>query len=209
MMCKDIEKMLRYASGKFLNLKLNTNASLLTEKNIHAILSGGVKTVVFSADAAEEPLYSQLRVNGKLERVLKCIDLFHTIRTREYSSLKIITRVSGVRISDEQNLQSMEKVWGNLVDQIAFVQYNPWENIYQSEPNNIGTPCSDLWRRMFVWFDGKVNPCDTDYKSTLEVGNLNEGLSSVWLSEKYQSLRNAHLNKARQVVEPCRRCSVV
>ena len=57
---KNIDKMLEYTEGKFLNLKLNTNASLLNEKFIHAILSGGVKTVVFSADAAEEKLYAKL-----------------------------------------------------------------------------------------------------------------------------------------------------
>lgn len=47
MMAKDITKILNYAKGKFLNLKVNTNASLLTEEKIHALLSGGVKTVVF------------------------------------------------------------------------------------------------------------------------------------------------------------------
>ena len=35
LMCKDIEKMLLYTTGKFLNLKINTNASMLTEKKIH------------------------------------------------------------------------------------------------------------------------------------------------------------------------------
>lgn len=209
LMCRDIDQMLRYTSGKFLNLKINTNASLLTEKSIHAILSGGVKTVVFSADAAEEPLYSSLRVNGKLSHVLKCIDLFHSIRARHYSGLKIITRVSGVKVSDSQNLESMERVWGGLVDQVAFVDYNPWENIYEAEPNNIAAPCSDLFRRMFIWFDGKVNPCDTDYKSTLNMGDVQEGLAVLWQSQKYQELRKAHLNSARGVCEPCRRCSVV
>ena len=83
LLCKEIDEMLRYAAGRFLNLKINTNASLLNEKNIHAILAGGVKTVVFSADAAEEPLYSQLRVNGKLDRVLKNIENFSNIRAKE------------------------------------------------------------------------------------------------------------------------------
>ena len=40
---KDISKMLEYTVGKFLNLKINTNASLLNEEKIHAILSGGGK----------------------------------------------------------------------------------------------------------------------------------------------------------------------
>ena len=37
-------------------------------KKIHAILAGGVKTLVFSADAADEKLYSELRVNGNLKK---------------------------------------------------------------------------------------------------------------------------------------------
>ena len=41
--CQDIEKMLIYTKGKFLNLKINTNASMLDESKCHAILSGGVK----------------------------------------------------------------------------------------------------------------------------------------------------------------------
>ena len=53
--------MLAYTNDKFLNLKINTNASLLNENKIHAILSSGVKTLVFSADAADEKLYAKLR----------------------------------------------------------------------------------------------------------------------------------------------------
>ena len=40
--------------------------------------------------------------------------------------------------------------------------------------NEIATACSDLWRRMFIWWDGIVNPCDVDYKSTLAVGKATE-----------------------------------
>ena len=75
--------MIEYSIDKFLNFKVNTNASLLTEKHCHALLSGGAKTVVFSADAAEEPLYSQLRVRGKLKKVLENIERFQKIREVE------------------------------------------------------------------------------------------------------------------------------
>ena len=30
-------------------------------------------------------------------------------------------------------LEDMGKFWGNLVDQVAFVNYIPWENVYDSE----------------------------------------------------------------------------
>ncbi len=210
LVCKDIDSMLKYCLGKFLSLKLNTNASLLTEKLCHSILAGGVNTLVFSADAAEEPLYSKLRVNGKLQKILDNIKMFRAVKEKHYASSEIITRVSGVRFSDEQSMPSMIDGWGPIVDQVCFVKYNPWENVYESLVNQVSLPCTDLWRRMFVWFDGTVNPCDTDYKSTLSVGNIKEkNISELWLGEEYESLRKVHLANQRQTVNPCRRCTVV
>ena len=210
MICKDIVPMLEYTQGKFLNLKLNTNASLLDEEKCHAILAGGVKTIVFSADAAEEPLYSKFRINGKLSVILENIELFQKIRQTEYPSLPVITRVSGVKFSDEQDLDSMQKVWGGLVDQVAFVQYNPWENVYSQPANGLDKACSDLWRRMFVWWDGKANPCDVDYKSTLSQGSIQEfNLSELWQSSGYKDLRGDHINSKRESRKPCSACTVV
>jgi len=208
---KSINEMLRYTEGKFLNLKLNTNASLLDEEKIHSILSGGVKTVVFSADAADEKLYASLRVNGNLKKVLKNIELFNQIKEKNYSNNKIITRVSGVKVNENQNFEEMNKFWGNLVNQVAFVDYNPWENVYLSEPNEISKPCSDLWRRMFIWWDGKINPCDTDYKSTLSPGNIkdyNFDLKKAWNSQNYLRLRESHIKKNRKEISPCKSCVV-
>ena len=210
MICKDIVPMLEYTRGKFLNLKLNTNASLLDEERCHAILAGGVKTIVFSADAAEEPLYSKFRVNGKLSVILDNIELFQKIRQTRYPDLSIITRVSGVKFSNEQDLDSMQKVWGELVDQVAFVKYNPWENVYSQPANGLESACSDLWRRMFVWWDGKANPCDVDYKSTLSVGSINNfRLDDLWQSSIYNDIRNGHINNKRGDKKPCAACTVV
>ncbi len=210
MVCKDIDAMLKYAVGKFLGLKVNTNASLLNEAHCHAILSGGVNTIVFSADAAEEPLYSQLRVGGKLDKVLANIEMFKKIKEKHYSKSKIITRVSGVKVSDQQAMPLMKETWGPLVDQLAFVAYNPWENVYESPINDIKTPCSDLWRRMFVWHDGLTNPCDTDFKSTLSPGTIKDkSISKIWLSDQYMALREKHLKDTRSQKDPCRRCTVI
>jgi len=210
LLCPEIKEMLSYTRNKFLNLKINTNASLLDEEMSHSILESGVKTLVFSADAADKKLYSELRVNGKLEKILKNIKRFKEIKKKHYSKSKIITRVSGVKVNKKQDLDEMEKYWGGLVDQVAFVNYVPWENVYKSEFSEVSKPCSDLWRRMFVWWDGKVNPCDVDYKSELSSGNiLNNNISYLWKSEKYNKLRKKHLEKMRNKIAPCNRCVVI
>lgn len=210
LLCPDIKRMLSYTKNKFLNLKINTNASMLDEDISHSILQGGVKTLVFSADAAESNMYSKLRVNGKLEKILQNIEKFNEIKLKQYPDSKIITRVSGVKVNDKQNLDEMERYWGNLVDQVAFVNYVPWENVYESNKTKIKTPCSDLWRRMFIWWDGKVNPCDVDYKSELSSGFIkNNNISDLWTSINYNKLRKDHELKLRKKVSPCNRCSVV
>ena len=104
----------------------------------------------------------------------------------------------------------MQQLWGGLVDQISFVKYNPWENVYSSPKSNVTKSCSDLWRRMFVWFDGKINPCDTDYKSVLEIANISKNrISEAWLGNNYGQLRSDHLLGKRSNVNPCNRCVVV
>lgn len=210
LMAKEIVPMLGYLQGKFLGLKINTNASFLTEEKIHALLSAEPNTVVFSADAADPDLYRKLRVNGNLDTVLKNVRKFEEIRRTQYSDSRTITRVSGVRYSDEQRFEDIEKFWRDYVDQVAFVSYNPWENPYDQAPNDLTEPCSDLWRRMFVWWDGRVNPCDVDYRSTLAVGTVADAsLSELWHSAGYRDLRDAHLNARRQSCSPCNKCVVV
>tara|TARA_B100000700_G_C15055420_1_gene862559 strand:- start:588 stop:1748 length:1161 start_codon:yes stop_codon:yes gene_type:complete len=207
LICRDIEKMLLYTRGKFLNLKINTNASILNERKAHAILQSEVKTLVFSADAADKKLYSKLRVNGKLEKVIANVQLFKKIKDKHYPNAKIITRVSGVKVSKEQKFDDMQKFWGELVDQVAFVDYCPWENVYSSEINTLKKPCSELWRRMYVWWDGKTNPCEVDFKSELTPGDIfKNNISGLWKSMMYQRIRKKHLSKNRKSIEPCSRC---
>ncbi len=207
---KSLPEMLSYMSGKFLATKINTNASLLNEKMSHAILEADLQTLVFSADAADELLYSQLRVNGKFDRVAKNVEQFHNIKEKHYTKSKLITRVSGVKVKTEQDIGEMEQFWTRYVDQVAFVDYNPWENVYDADKKNILAPCSDLWRRLFIWWDGKVAPCDVDYLTTLTNETIKDyTISEIWNGENYNNLREKHLSGARQKIEPCSRCVVV
>lgn len=211
LLVKGIEEMLAYLRGKFLGLKLNTNAWHLDEAKAHALLAAEPNTLVISADAADPELYARLRVNGQLERVHANVRRLAEIRARHYPGSRTIIRVSGVRYGDQQDFAAIEGFWRDYVDQVAFVEYNPWECAYDAPANGVLTPCSDLWRRTFVWWDGRVNPCDVDYRSQLSVGSvLDTSLSQLWSSgEGYQALRQAHRDGRRQSLAPCAGCSLV
>jgi radical SAM protein with 4Fe4S-binding SPASM domain len=205
---KNFTKMIEYSAGKFLGFKINTNASLLTEKLSHTILSNlEIGTIVFSIDAADKKLYEKIRVNGDFEKVIRNISMFKEIKEKYYKNSKIVTRVSGVKLNDEQDIDEMESIWLNYVDQTGFTRYTPWQSSYENNTNNLNSPCTELWRRMFVWQDGVVNPCDYDYKSTLTAGNATEtSISNLWNSDKYSELRNSHLASQRSSKSPCNKC---
>jgi organic radical activating enzyme len=222
MLHPQIGEMLEYASDKFLGLKLNTNASMLSEDNCHKILQSGLQSIVFSVDAFDAQTYEKIRVNGKFEEVKMNIEMFHKIKTTQYPQSNIIAKLSGVKLNPDQDFAGgvklnpdqdfaeMERFWQGLVDEVAFVPYSPLESAYENITNDIIEPCSDLWRRMFLWWDGKVNPCDYDYKSILteceELKFPQRSLSDIWNSDFYRNLRNIHITGKRASVEPCKRC---
>lgn len=210
LLCPHLPEMLAYLDGKFLGLKLNTNASMLNERLAHALLQTRINTLVFSVDAASDVAYEQLRRGGKLKRVIENIKMFISIKNRDYPKSTLLTRVSGVKVLGASELPEMVGLWGDLVDQVAFVNQNPWHNTYERPENGIETPCSELWLRMFVLFDGRVNPCENDYQSTLSVGNAKEKrLSELWRSAAYTALRDHHLRRQRGLLSPCKGCPVV
>ncbi len=211
LMNKGFVKMMEYSAHKFLGFKINTNASLLTEEKSHAILSSmDIGTIVFSVDSENKDMYEKIRVNGKFEKVYNNIVQFKEIKEKYYSESKIITRISGVHINSEQDYKAIETFWAKYVDQVALINYFPWENAYKNKKNDITSPCGDLWRRMFIWSSGLVNTCDYDYKGTLPIGDISRAsVSSIWRSDSYEDLRRKHLAGNRSFLDPCRRCIMV
>ena len=86
------------------------------------------------------------------------------------------------------------------------LQYR-WDTYHNPTSVASDDPCRYLWERMYIWYDGTVNPCDTDYKSELSTGSIiNNSISEIWTGEKYSSLRNSHLDGERSKCYPCDRC---
>ena len=104
---KQLPEMLKYMHGKFLALKINTNASMLTDELIHIILSSDIQTLCLSIDAAARDLYEKLRINGKYEKIIKHVKRLQKIKDSEYPDTKLTTRISGVKVNKNQNLNDM------------------------------------------------------------------------------------------------------
>ena len=206
---RQLPEMLAYMKGKFLEVKLNTNGILLTEELSRAILSSEVTDLVFSIDSYEKENYEEIRRKGKFDQVLANIKNFMSIREREFPKHRTAVRVSGVKVDNKQDKNAYNEFWTALVDYAVLVNLQERWDTYNNDvlDPDVLLPCGDLWERMYIWWDGTVNPCDVDYKSTLAVGNVNEhSIRELWHGEKYRNLRAKHLSGNRSQFLVCAKC---
>jgi len=204
-----LAEMLKYCSRKFYEIKLNTNATLLNEDLIHQIFQAEITETVFSVDSYTKSEYESIRIKGKFDKVLFNIKKLHEIREKYYPNSKMATRISGVKINSKQDKEGFKKFWEKICDHVVIKScFERWDTYNNPIIQGILPPCSELWTGFYVWYDGKCNPCDTDYKSKLSVGSvISSKLKDVWHSKEYNSLREQHLNHNRSKINPCDRCS--
>ena len=211
-MHKKFIQMLEYINQKenIFEIKTNTNGTFLTDEMCHAIFKNNVTQIVVSSDHYIKEDYERLRLGSNFEKVVKNVDMLFNIRKEYYPDSLTEIRISGIDNDRNLDREKFKEFWIKRCDHVTamfpFERWNTYENDVLPE---IKDPCENLWDRMYVWFDGKVNPCDADYKSYLSYGNAKEyNLKDLWNNKVISNTRNQHLNKNRTKINPCDRCGV-
>jgi radical SAM protein with 4Fe4S-binding SPASM domain len=209
---KNFAEMIDYIGSKenIFEIKINTNATFLNDKICHSIFKNDIAQIVISADHYQKEEYERLRKNSNYEKILKNVDNLFEIRKKYYPNSTTEIRISGIDSDKTLNREKFKNFWLKRSDHVtasfALERWNTYENIPHSEIND---PCENLWDRLYVWFDGKVNPCDADYKSYLSYGNVeNNSIKEIWNNRIIKKLRDEHKNGQRNITSPCDRCGV-
>tara|TARA_A100001015_G_scaffold321667_1_gene453861 strand:- start:65 stop:1228 length:1164 start_codon:yes stop_codon:yes gene_type:complete len=207
---KNFSEMLDYLGKKenIFEIKINSNASFLSEKICHSIFLNKVSQIVISADHYQKEEYERLRKNSNYEKIVKNVDSLFEIRRKFYPGSTTEIRVSGIDADKNLNREKFKNFWIKRSDHVtASFPLERWDTYKNTPHYEINDPCENLWDRMYVWFDGKVNPCDADYKSLLSYGNVKDSsIKDIWNNNIIQKLREEHLNKDRKKTKPCDRC---
>jgi len=211
-MHKKYIQMLEYLNKKnnIFEIKTNTNGTYLNDKICHAIFKNNVTQVVISSDHYIKEDYERLRLGSNFENVVKNVDMLFNIKKEHYPNSLTEIRISGIDNDRNLDRKKFKEFWIQRSDHVtAGFPLERW-NTYENEPlPEIKDPCENLWDRMYVWFDGKVNPCDADYKSYLSYGNAKEySIKELWNNKVISNVRNAHLSNKRNELNPCDRCGV-
>ncbi|TAJ10915.1 MAG: radical SAM/SPASM domain-containing protein [Nitrospirae bacterium] len=204
-----LPEMIAYArAADITEIKINTNATMLTEARSRRILAADPDLIVFSVDSADKAQFEAIRVGASFDEVVANIRSFNDVRHREFPNGRTRTRISMTIIGSQQDAVRAENFWSPLVDEFAVNQAIPKLFIYGLPKSPVERFCALLWERLYVWWDGGVNVCDEDYKSRLSVGKLGDGatIKNIWLGDKMQAYRTIHASGQKNSLHPCDRC---
>jgi hypothetical protein len=166
----------------------------MNEDIAYRLLRAAPRTIVFSIDSSDPQIYARIRQGATLEKVLRRLEIFNSVRAHHYADTKTRTRIHTVVTDPGQDTAHDRDFWRGWADEYSVRQAMPRTRIYEDLTSSNARPCSLLWERLYVWWDGTVTLCDTDYLSMLALGKVDpkeEGVRAATLrmAPRPQALR--------------------
>ncbi|MBF0290229.1 MAG: SPASM domain-containing protein [SAR324 cluster bacterium] len=191
-----------------------TNGLLLDPAFSRAIVKAGLHAMRFSVDGMTQDVYELNRVGGTFEKVYHNMRDMVQIVKEEGSSLQLWWQFIALRNNEHQidEARDMAKKIG-----IPFIVKTFAESIPELVPKNpeyhrkhISKTCHDIYRAMWVYWNGDVVPCCYDLDGKERLGNINENtIEEIWNGKKYKNLRkrvNEALIHPENEPELCKGC---
>lgn len=216
---KNLAKMIAYAksSGFVDYIDTTTNASLMTPERLAPILESGLDKINISVDGMNREQY--LKFTGfdfDFDRLIENVKWLYANK----GNCEVVVKIPGDLITEPQRQEFLD-TFGDHCDRIFIENFAPcWPNfdveshtgikitegIYQQPIKSTDT-CPYIFYSFSVNADGLVSSCFLDWGRKLIVGDVREnGLRSIWNSDKMNALRRQHLEGKRCQNPVCGKC---
>lgn len=201
MMHPNFNYMLNYVAGKFGEVQMATNCTLLNSNKYEAIVNG-LDFISFSIDTPDN--FNQTRLPAKYTSVEKKINNF-----LDYNDGRVKTQVSMVKTEHtlEGACKEFEEVWENKVDRVRIYEEHSMDGAFGSlqSPRENRKPCVMPIYEMLIYDNGVVARCNHDWDSDGMGDVTKNSLKEIWMNEKYINLREQH--KTLKLTDPvCSQC---
>lgn len=186
----EFNALLGYIAGKFKEVQMATNATLLMPDKFEAIIKA-LTFISFSIDIPQ--VFDLTRKPAKYSAVENNIKRF-----LDHNKGRVRTQVSMVETcqTPKENVELFKKIWGGKVDRIRIYEEHSIGGVFGSirNPRKERKPCIMPFYEMLVYYDGKVGRCNHDWVGE-PMGDLNaETIRQIWLNKRYEALRREHSN---------------
>jgi radical SAM protein with 4Fe4S-binding SPASM domain len=189
-----IHEMVARAKAAGMTTQMFTNGLPLTEAMADRLLDAGLDMLRFSVDGVSEEVYQKNRVGGQFWRVERNMRMMVAKARARRSPIHLEWQMIAMR-NNEHEIAAARTRAGEIginffVKTFAVTDPDatPADPQYQRRLHL--KPCTDIYRAIFVYYNGDVVPCCYDIAGKAIVGNLaRQTLTEVWESAPYADLR--------------------
>ena len=196
-----------------IEVQLNTNAVSLNDRLSEDLIEAGLDRIKFSIDGATPEIYEKKR-GVKYDKVVSNVKELIKIRD-EKGKVRPIAHVQMVYMKDNKDdVVKYVQLWYNTANRIGFSRYRSTDRTLEDknrvEPHPIMTvPCSQLWQRLAITFDGRILMCCGDHTALNPLGNISEvTLKEIWQSNLLNEYRYLHMKNRSNEIAACSICEI-
>jgi radical SAM protein with 4Fe4S-binding SPASM domain len=180
-----LAEIMELVHGRFAEIQLATNGSLLTPEKYEA-LTRGLTFLSFSLDPPET--FNATRFGACYADVEKNIQGFLA-----YSKGRVTTQASMVRVDSttQEDCDHFISLWKDKVDRVRIYEEHSKDGVFGALKNARPErkPCTMPFYEVLVYADGTVGRCNHDWNGP-PLGDLNkQSIREVWHSDVLTSLR--------------------
>jgi len=204
---------IKYVKSKGLILHITNNGLAIKEDHIRSVIELGLDSIIFSFQGAMKEQYEIMRCNNKYDE-LKA-NILTMVRLRGDREKPFIHISSTMTNEGKEDVAKFINYWGNIVDSVgvgktnlsklsaaqikSFESINKIEDLKKQETiKKVYKPCTEVYQKLSVDWDGKVACCCNDYDNFLEVGSMDQSsLFDIWNNSKDLTLIREMLSKNR------------
>lgn len=200
---------IKYAKQKGLYVFVATNGFSLTQERIEKTLESGLDCVTFSIDSLDKEKYEKIRVNAKFEKTIDNVKKLLKYRNEKKSATPLITMSAIEQGGKDPSLDHMSEILQGLDLYVVSKLDNRRNGDSNYKRFGLRYPCWWIWHQLVVYSNGKIALCCMDYDDEFALGDLNhQTIAEVWSSDKFERLRNLHLNREFDKIAMCKDCDI-
>lgn len=223
---KGLVEMIRYAEQYYVDSKVDTNLTFLTEGQAEKLILSGLDKIIVSIDGITPQTYARYRVGGDFHRVIANLKILLKKKRELKRANPYITWQFLVFRHNEHEVEEVKKIGRDLgVDHVgitrAFIGDKEWiplnkeysnyncagQEIKQGPTSDYFRPLEDKlcnwpWEAIVVNPNGSVSPCCSVEDESDDFGNLfAQAFEAVWNNQKYRTARRHIKDRAAKAAD--------
>jgi Radical SAM superfamily/Iron-sulfur cluster-binding domain len=222
MLNKKLPDMIRYAkrSGMVNAVNMSTNAALLSESRVDALLDSGIDMIKISVEAVDEEGYRRIaRVDFDYQELLQRVAYLYKHR----GNCKVYAKIIDFGLTEAET-QKFFADFNAISDFITMDKASGWTmtavkdftlgsnpagylDLPKFEVKNV---CPLPFFSLSINFNGQVSICCVDWTMATTVGDLSkESLYDLWHGDRLYEFRKMHLTGNRKNNPACADCFAI